>query len=40
MPALRRLATTPPPARLAGWRAELITLAVLAGGLVGMLAGY
>jgi hypothetical protein len=37
---LRRLAHTPPlPARLAPWRAELLTSAVLAGGLVGMVTG-
>jgi len=38
MRTLRRLATTPPPG-LAGWRAELLTFAVLLGGIAAMLAG-
>jgi hypothetical protein len=39
MSTLRRLAATPPPAGIAGWRAELITAAVLLGGIVSMFAG-
>jgi hypothetical protein len=36
---LRRLAALPTPTALAGWRAELLAAAVLAGGLVGMATG-
>lgn len=39
MLTLRRLASTPPPRLLRGWRLELLTAAALAGGLVGMLTG-
>jgi hypothetical protein len=39
MRTLRRLATSPAPRHLTAWRAELLTLAVLAGGLVGMATG-
>lgn len=37
--ALRRLATAPAPALLREWRGELLALALLGGGLVGMLTG-
>lgn len=39
MSTLRRLASTPAPAALRGWRAELLTAAVLAGGIIAQLAG-
>lgn len=41
MRALRRLAPSSPtlPPRVAAWRLELLTAAVLAGGLVGMITG-
>jgi hypothetical protein len=39
MHTLRRLAHTPNPARLRGYRAELLAVALLAGGLLGMLTG-
>lgn len=41
MHTLRRLAHSSPtlPPRLAAWRAELLTAAVLLGGLVSMIAG-
>lgn len=40
MVTLRRLAHSPTPRRLAPWRAELLTTALLAGGLLGMLNGW
>lgn len=40
MNTLRRLAHTPAlPPRVAAWRAELYTAALLAGGLLGLLTG-
>jgi len=39
MRTLRRIAHSPAPAVLRGWHLELLAVAALAGGLIGMATG-